>query len=99
VGVAFYIIKSIATQTLSDLRNSFNPSTHLELGLIRSELFIAVFSIILLEVVHILQKKNNPNTLLKAQPAYVRWALYYAFLFVLLLFHTSGSKQFIYFQF
>jgi len=100
VGVAFYVIKSMFSQTAGDIYNLRHnlPST-LNLGLIGNELWIAVFSIMLLEVVHLVQNKRSIPQLVSAQPAAVRWALYYGFLFLLVVFSVSGGKQFIYFQF
>ncbi|GAC1310988.1 MAG: MBOAT family protein [Mucilaginibacter sp.] len=99
IGVAFYIIKSIATQTMSDARDAFNPSVHLNLGLLRQEVWIAVLSIMLLEGVHVIQKRRSITGLIKTMPVYQRWIVYYAFLFILIFFHSAASKQFIYFQF
>jgi alginate O-acetyltransferase complex protein AlgI len=99
ITIAFYIIKSIATQTITDARNVFNHSAHLNLGLVRQEVWIAVLSVMLLEGVHVLQKKRSITGLIKSMPLYQRWIVYYAFLFILVFFHSPTSKQFIYFQF
>jgi D-alanyl-lipoteichoic acid acyltransferase DltB (MBOAT superfamily) len=99
ITVAFFIIKSIATQTITDAGNIFNHSVHLNLGLIRQEVWTAVLAVMLLEGVHIIQKKRSITGLIKTMPLYQRWIVYYAFLFVLIFFHSAASKQFIYFQF
>ena len=99
INIAFYIVKSIATQTLNDVRNLFNSSSHLNLGLIRQDVIIVVLLILLLEGVHIIQKKYNIAQLLNTRPVLVRWSLYYVFLLLLISLVHSGSKQFIYFQF
>jgi alginate O-acetyltransferase complex protein AlgI len=99
ITIAFYIIKSIATQTIADVRNVFSHSVHLNLGLVRQEVWIAVLSVMLLEGVHIIQKKQSITGVIKMMPVYQRWMVYYALLFAILFFHSGASKQFIYFQF
>jgi alginate O-acetyltransferase complex protein AlgI len=100
IGIAFYIIKSIATQTSNDIYSLLHrQASGLNLGLIGLEVWVAVFSIILLESVHLIQKNHSITNFIQTRPVYQRWAIYYIFLFALLLWHVSDNKQFIYFQF
>lgn len=100
ISIAFYIIKSIITDTSADVYNLLHHrQSHLDLGLIGKEIWVAIFSVALLEVVHIIQRRHSIVALIRTKPAYLRWAVYYSFLVLLLLFNVSDSKQFIYFQF
>jgi len=100
IAVAFYIIKSIMADTLTDIHKILtHQQSHVNLGLVGDDLVIAFFVIILLECINIINAKQNIIRLLRSKPVYVRWALYYVFLCLLLLFNVSASKQFIYFQF
>ena len=70
------------------------------LGLEKYELTIGIFSIVLLELFHILQKHGSIRHLLRSKPLLVRWALYFSLiLLILLLGYSSEQAEFIYFQF
>lgn len=100
IGQAFYIIRSMFTDTFTDINLLLHhKQSNLNLGLIGKELWLAALGIIILEFVHVFQQKYNIYRLIAGSPVYVRWALYYTFLFALLVFNASGTKAFIYFQF
>jgi alginate O-acetyltransferase complex protein AlgI len=100
ISVAFYIIKSMVTYTSADIYGLLqHQQSHLDLGLIGKEIWIALFSVIFLEAIHIIQMKHSITAWIRTKPVYMRWAVYYTFLFLILLFNVSDSKQFIYFQF
>jgi hypothetical protein len=66
----------------------------------RYELLLAFCAILILEVVHLLERREHFDQLLGKQHALVRWVLYYAFTMSILLFGVINQKQaFIYFQF
>lgn len=66
----------------------------------RYELLLAFSAILILEVVHLMERREPITRLLDRQPTPVRWALYYAFTMAILLFGVINQKQaFIYFQF
>jgi D-alanyl-lipoteichoic acid acyltransferase DltB (MBOAT superfamily) len=70
------------------------------LGLPRSELYISIIMIILMEMVHIVQRNRDFLEVLSARPTWVRWCLYYAAVIVVIFFGAfNNSTQFIYFQF
>jgi D-alanyl-lipoteichoic acid acyltransferase DltB (MBOAT superfamily) len=93
--------------------NSIQDAWHLLIGLFdigdftltlpvfgRYELLLAFGGILILEFVHILERKENFRVLLDRLPAFVRWILYYGFTMAILLFGVINQKQaFIYFQF
>lgn len=66
----------------------------------RYELLLAFCAILILEVVHLLERREHLTKLLDRQSTLVRWVLYYAFTMSILLFGVINQKQaFIYFQF
>lgn len=65
----------------------------------RLELMIAVASIGVLILVHLLQRRGSVVQILSQKPTWVRWSVYYSIILSILLFGNFGSKQFIYFQF
>lgn len=61
---------------------------------------VAFAAIALLLAVHFIQRRGiRLRAALAAQPALLRWPVYYAVLFVIWLFGATDVKQFIYFQF
>jgi D-alanyl-lipoteichoic acid acyltransferase DltB (MBOAT superfamily) len=68
-------------------------------GLSTNELILAVASIVLLEGAHALQRRGSVRQRLRAQPAWVRWAAYYALIVAIVLFGVFTQSRFIYFQF
>ena len=100
IGVAFHVIKSIFTETGADIYNILHhQQSHINLGLEGNDLKIAVLTIVLLEVVHLVQRKYSITQIISARPVYVRWSIYYLFLILLISLNIAGGKQFIYFQF
>jgi D-alanyl-lipoteichoic acid acyltransferase DltB (MBOAT superfamily) len=61
--------------------------------------YVAVLSIILMEVIHLYQRNGSMRALLATRPAWVRWSLYYGFIAAVLFLGAFGEGQFIYFQF
>lgn len=63
------------------------------------KLLECVAVIILLEVVQYVHAQKNINTLLAAQPRYLRWGVYYAGVLAIIYFGIFENREFIYFQF
>jgi alginate O-acetyltransferase complex protein AlgI len=100
IKIAFYIVKSMVFETGTDIYNlRHHLKANINLGLIGKELVIAILSIILLEIVHIIQKRHDIIQTIRNQWLILRWGLYYCFLIVIVMYGVTGSKQFIYFQF
>ena len=60
---------------------------------------ILFFSLIILETVHLVQRKyGSVGIVLATKPVYFRWILYYAIL-VMIIFFGQSTGQFIYVQF
>ncbi len=56
--------------------------------------------IFFMELVHYYQEKyGSVRVLIAKQPFYIRWTIYYSFLFAIIFLATQGEHQFIYFQF
>jgi D-alanyl-lipoteichoic acid acyltransferase DltB (MBOAT superfamily) len=55
--------------------------------------------IFVMELVHSLQRRHSFNVLFDRQPRYVRWSVYYLFVFVIIYMGVFYNRQFIYFQF
>jgi len=62
-------------------------------------LFIALASIVLMELVHFSQEHGGMRRFLSERPAWFRWGAAFIIIFAILLFGIFESKQFIYFQF
>ncbi len=96
VNSAFYIIDKIFTgfpDMLSGIlrhEEVFQPIGPVKAGMI---------AILALELFHVLQTKTNVTNLFLKQPVYVRWAIYYVYIFVIIYWGVFDDRQFIYFQF
>ncbi len=69
------------------------------LGLSITDLQIAAAAIIVMEAVHLRQRRTEIRALILQWPAWKRWALYYAMAFAILVAGKYGNQDFIYFQF
>ncbi len=65
----------------------------------RFEFMVGAASVIIMEMIHFMQRKGSVREMLKGKPIWERWVLYYCLIAAILLLGGSGSKQFIYFQF
>jgi len=72
---------------------------YLYLGQMADEFFIAVFFIILLEGIHLLQEKKGIRIWISDFSIYLRWGLYIGIVAATILFGQFTSSEFIYFQF
>lgn len=80
--------------TLSYLRETIHI-----LGLTKIDLLTIVFSLCVLECVHVIQKRGSVRQYISRLPSPVRTFLYAAFITMILYLRYVGSQQFIYFQF
>ncbi|WP_214610553.1 MBOAT family O-acyltransferase [Zobellia barbeyronii] len=98
VGDAFYIIENLFVQNWSKLFGTELFS----LGLDKEDFHLAVISILILLLVHWVQRKNSVRSWVKNQWLPLRWSVYLCFIFYIIIFGYYGSSekaQFIYFQF
>jgi alginate O-acetyltransferase complex protein AlgI len=71
----------------------------LNLGINKSDFIIALLSLAVMEIVHILQGGDDVRSFINTKPVYIRWAAYYAGVFIILFLGVFENRQFIYFQF
>jgi alginate O-acetyltransferase complex protein AlgI len=60
---------------------------------------LCVVVIMFMEWIHTIQKKKSLNNMLQHQPRYLRWGVYYFFIFITIYMGVFQNRQFIYFQF
>lgn len=100
ISNAYYILKKIIYGLPDELAQILhNAPVNLDLGTSPVELVVALSAIIFMEVIHGLQNKYEIPKLLNSQPVVVRWAVYYAAVFIVLFLGIYENRQFIYFQF
>ena len=98
---AFYIIQKIpdaAHQFLTPLMEGKIHEWYFN-DVSLKDYWLAVASILLMELVHHLQQKNTIPTFIQKQPITIRWAAYYFLILTIILFGVFEKRQFIYFQF
>ena len=89
---AKYIVKNLLTKSSHSISEIFNL-----IGM--KYLIVVIIGIIILQFVQRLQSKIDVGSWIESKPRYVRWSIYYFFVFFLLTFGYFGDVQFIYFQF
>jgi D-alanyl-lipoteichoic acid acyltransferase DltB (MBOAT superfamily) len=90
---AWYIV----THLFSDFGNSLNLIT--DFGLSKTEFAIALLSIGFMEIVQLIERKDNIRNVLSKKPIWVRWSMYYVIVIGIIFFGVFGKNNFIYFQF
>jgi len=97
-GIVPYILLIVSNLNSFGLdKGLFNP---IFLDFPRSEFLIAGASIIIMEIVHLMQRHNGMRQMLRTKPVFVRWSVYYSLMFCLISFAMyKVEKPFIYFQF
>ena len=63
------------------------------------EFVLALGSIAFMEFVHLLQRHYRMRHFMREKPRWLRWTIYYAILFAILMFGKFSLTEFIYFQF
>jgi D-alanyl-lipoteichoic acid acyltransferase DltB (MBOAT superfamily) len=97
VGDAFAIYRGLA-RGWTDLRSSGLDGSLVEQISVRSAL-IGLIGIMVVEAVQMLERRGSVQALVRMQPVWVRWAIYYAGAATLFFLFADGGDQFIYFQF
>ena len=98
---AIIIIQSGITG-LSNVTQMFNPEyidhiVFLDQG--KYVFIVSVLSILLLELIELYQRGGSVFRHISKKPAYIRWAVYYVILIIILVFGSFNQTDFIYFQF
>jgi alginate O-acetyltransferase complex protein AlgI len=63
------------------------------------DVVVVMGALVIMEGVHLLQRRRLLSRVVKETPGWLRWAVYYALGFAILLWGESGSQQFIYVRF
>jgi D-alanyl-lipoteichoic acid acyltransferase DltB (MBOAT superfamily) len=101
---AYYIITHLFKNILSVLSNLSAVGTgqgiiSTGIGLDRGELLIAGLAIIIMEIAHLIQRKQSVLVWLANKHIVLRWSIYYFIIFFILVFGYFNLNEFIYFQF
>ena len=88
---AVFIIRHLLVN-LDDLPKTFP-------GIKAYEAAIAVISVTLLMVVEMLQQRYALGQYFSSRPIWLRWTIYYSFIFGILILGEFGAREFIYFKF
>jgi len=97
---AMHIISNIGRV---DLKILFQPAELFKelygVALGRAGLMIALFAILFMEGIHLLQRHWQMRHMLSEKPLWLRWSVYYSMIFGIIMFGVYSSEEFIYFQF
>ncbi len=99
---AFYIFKrlpGIFSELVGVLKARGAGAFHLLGGLDRSAVWTCLLLIILLELLHFKEGKENLNVFIGRQPKPVRLGVYFLMIFSIYMFGVFNLRQFIYFKF
>lgn len=88
-----------ASYILSHVWRDWDPTSIRTEQFLLRQLPVAIFSIVVLEAVELVQHRMSLADLLATQPVALRWSAYTAFIVVVVLFGVHQQRQFIYFQF
>jgi len=103
VSDAFYIVSHLGTG-LAAVPSQLNSLAFIKMNILlgrdKFEFLFALVALSLMIGIHILQIRFEVRNLIRKQPKWVRWTVYYAALVIVLFFGAfNESQQFIYFQF
>ena len=83
------LINVVSTRAFSGLRMPLSPG----------KLLICFLAIAFLQAIYLIQRKSSLSAILNSKPKYVRWAVYYVFVLLIIYTGVFQNRQFIYFQF
>lgn len=97
---AWYIINNFFTGINSQISSIGMLSNSLSgFGFSKYELAVAVGVILIMEVIHLIQRHGSIRHMMRDKPIWFRWSLYYVLVFMILFLGAYGNQEFIYFQF
>ncbi len=101
IGWVFFRAESMdkAWYILTHLFQSFNFSNYFTNGFAKLEMLKCFSLIILLELVHYMQRHNQMRTMLAGKPIWLQWTIYYSLILMVLIWGVFDHPSFIYFQF
>lgn len=99
VADAFYIIKYSFIGLSDSIHKYLNHTLNLHEGMRGFDFYMAIGTILIMEIVFILQYRINIREWINSKPLAFRWTIYYAAVLFILWFGVYENKKFIYFQF
>jgi D-alanyl-lipoteichoic acid acyltransferase DltB (MBOAT superfamily) len=104
---AFYIagkiLRSVTDLYHWALKGHFSPSALLgligEVPVYAYDIVLSFILILVLETVHLAQRRYDIPALVRKRPVVFRWTLYYLMIIAIIFFGVYENRQFIYFQF
>jgi D-alanyl-lipoteichoic acid acyltransferase DltB (MBOAT superfamily) len=98
VWEAVYIIRNMMRIEVGGGLRGIVPAGGLLLD--RVDLVIVMGAVVMMEVVHQVERRREMRSMLREKPLIFRWAVYYVLIMSILLFgKLTGAQHFIYFQF
>lgn len=95
---AVYIVKNLFN--FGNKSSILAYSTNLmSSGFTRIDMINAIISIIVLQIVELLERREKKFDILKHKPLVLRWISYYIIILWIIFFGVFGAREFIYFQF
>ena len=91
ISDAFYIV--------SHLFSGLELKAGYGIGVGVYELGLALLMILLMELIHLIQRQGSVRQFIAEKPVWIRWSAYYALASCILVFGKFGITEFIYFQF
>jgi|WetSurMetagenome_2_1015567.scaffolds.fasta_scaffold04769_7 alginate O-acetyltransferase complex protein AlgI len=82
-----------------NLFSNFNTVSVMRIFSSSTNLYIVILLIIILEMIHFIQRKEGLLVFLNKRPLWQRWGIYYSFVFMILIFGKFDSATFIYTKF
>jgi alginate O-acetyltransferase complex protein AlgI len=99
ISDAVYIVSHLFTGLSVESGKGSISSVFTLISLHRFEFIVGTASVIIMEMIHFMQRKGSVRQMMRGKPIWERWALYYCLVAAILLLGNFGSRQFIYFQF
>lgn len=99
ISLVFFRSSSVSSAILY-IKSMFNlRSLHINLLNNYIELFLCVFFIIIVQMIHYYKGNNRVYELVLDKPKYRKWLICFAYILVIVLFGINRQNSFIYFQF
>ena len=98
ISDALYIVRNLFNFGNKSSIAIFN-SNLMKSGFTQIDLINAIISIIILQIVELIERKEKSIDILKGKPLILRWTSYYALILWIIFFGVFGAREFIYFQF
>jgi alginate O-acetyltransferase complex protein AlgI len=99
ISDVFYIVTHLFTGLGNVAHLKVSAKSLFNLGLDKYDFYIALISIGLMELVHMIERKGDMRHLFSGKPVLLRWALYYILILFIIFFGAYKDQAFIYFQF